>query len=370
MTGQLFGRAIAGRVIRQLYLGLLGREPDTVGLQMFLRALKNGTMTVSEVAAALVQSKEFAGRRSDTVVREPDGCLAGEVEAVCRMFADPAPLARQGYVTDFTGVMTDVRVIAGLAALSGTVEGLPIPGNFHGEAIEWLWVLKSVLGARDTYVILELGAGWGPWCAIAHRAARRREIMNIHVVAVEGDAGHVQFIRNHFAVNNIPEADATIVHGVVGMTDGTAEFPRHRVSSTDYGGAAAFGEGAAARSNLEYFVALRGDNVAEVERLPCFSLSGLLLKFPTVDLVHCDIQGGELDVLSSAMPILIHRVRRIIVGTHSHKLDRDVAVLLARAGWLCEGLTSAVMHQQQDAAVGIRDGCQVWANPALLSFTG
>lgn len=366
IVAKLIERQLAGRLVRQLYLGLLGREPDPIGLGTFLNALRQGSMTIAQLAAALTGSDEFKARYSSNITKDPEGCLPPEVEAVCALFADRTASPRVGYVTDFTGVVTNVGVIAGLEALSGTVEGLPIPSNFHGEALEWLGVLRSVLAAGDRYVILELGAGWGPWCAISYRAARRRGVRQINVLAIEGDAGHVQFITDHFATNHIPDADATILHGAVGVSDGTAEFPRHKTSSADYGGAASFGESGAARSGLDYFVALRGDNVAEIERLASYSLDGLLRRFDMIDLVHCDIQGAELDVLSAAMSTLIGRARRVVVGTHSHQLDRDIAMLFAREGWRCEGLSSAVMRQQANVAVGVRDGCQVWANPALL----
>jgi hypothetical protein len=33
---------------------------------------------------------------------------------------------------------------------------------------------------------LKLGAGWAPWCVIAHLAAKQRGVANIKVIGVEG----------------------------------------------------------------------------------------------------------------------------------------------------------------------------------------
>jgi FkbM family methyltransferase len=268
-------------------------------------------------------------------------------------------------VTNFMGGKLSVGFIAGLEPLSGSIEDIPIPGNCHGDALEWLGTLRAVQEARDRFAMIELGAGWAPWCAIGHQGARMRGIDDIRVVALEADAGHIGFIEEHFRTNGVPPQQATILHGAAGPEDGIAEFPRHRAANSDYGGAAAFGETAADRAGLDYFVGLRGDNVAEIERLPAHALATLLAGFDRVDLVHCDIQGAELEVLSAGMAAATAKVRRVVVGTHSFAIDRAMLALFARAGWECEGMFAVEMQEQGKLAVTVRDGCQVWRNPKL-----
>ena len=49
------------------------------------------------------------------------------------------------------------------SSLDRRVFGTPVPvGDWHAETIEYVGLLKSVLTARKRYVVLELGAGWGP----------------------------------------------------------------------------------------------------------------------------------------------------------------------------------------------------------------
>jgi hypothetical protein len=41
----------------------------------------------------------------------------------------------------------------------------------------------------EGHIMLELGAGWAPWCVIGYLAAKQRGVGNIKLVAVEADAG-------------------------------------------------------------------------------------------------------------------------------------------------------------------------------------
>jgi FkbM family methyltransferase len=361
---------LAPRVVDGLYRGLLGREADSHGLATHGARFSSGAAGLAQLAADLVGSDEFRARHTApggaVASPEPAGCLRSEAEAVFAPFRAEGLSGEPGFVTNFMGGRLRVAFVSGLEPLSGAVEGPPIPGNCHGDALEWLGTLRAVLEADGSFTALELGAGWGPWCAIAHRGARTRGIADIRVVAVEGEAGHIGFIREHFRDNGVPDGQARVLHGVAGPRDGFAEFPRHREASGDYGGAAAFGEAPGERAGLDYFVELRGENLAEIERLPCYSLAALLEPHGRVDLVHCDVQGAEEEVFAAGMEAANAKVRRVVVGTHSFALDRAMVVLFARAGWECEGLFACEMQEQAGGrAVTVKDGCQVWRNPRV-----
>ena len=362
---------LAPRVVSGLYRGLLGREADPHGMATHGARFSAGATGLAQLAADLVGSDEFKARHGSPgaaplVSPEPAGCLRSEAEAAFASFRVENPVGEPGFVTNFMGGRLSVEFVAGLEPLSGVVEGLPIPGNCHGDALEWLGTLRSVLEADERFTALELGAGWAPWCAIAHRGARMRGIPDIRVVAVEGEAGHIRFIHEHFRDNGVPAEAARVLHGVAGPRDGFAEFPRQRRASSDYGGAAAFGNAPGERAGLDYFVGLRGENLAEIERLPCHSLSTLLAPHDRVDLVHCDVQGAEEEVFAAGLEAANAKVRRVVVGTHSFALDRALVALFARAGWACEGLFACEMQEQAAGpAVTVKDGCQVWRNPRV-----
>jgi len=57
------------------------------------------------------------------------------------------------------------------------------------------------------------------------------------------------------------------------------------------------------------------------DRAGAISLATLLADFDRVDIIHCDVQGAEADVISAAMPKMATTVRRIVVGTHSRMIE-------------------------------------------------
>ena len=202
---------------------------------------------------------------------------------------------------------------------------------------------------------------------IARRGARMRGIADIRVVAVENKIGGIGFIHRALpGRRQFPPRRHRCCTASPGPRDGVAAFPRQRRAGGDPGGAAAFSEAPGQTYRLDYFVELRGDNLAEVERLPCHSLSTLLAPHDRVDLVHCDVQGAEEEVFAAGMEAANAKVRRVVVGTHSFALDRALLALFARAGWTCEGIFACELQEQATGrAVTVKDGCQVWRNPRV-----
>jgi hypothetical protein len=62
----------------------------------------------------------------------------------------------------------------------------------------------------------------------------------------------------------------------------------------------------------------------------------LIMKESRWDLIHIDVQGDEVDICRSCIDELSARVRWIVVGTHSRKIDGDLLDLMWRAGWMLE----------------------------------
>jgi hypothetical protein len=250
----------------------------------------------------------------------------------------------------------------GLASHSGIVEGYPIPDNFHGENLEWVGTLRSVLDAGSRFSMLKLGAGWAPWSVVGYLAARQRGIGKIKVIAVEGDAGHFDFIRKTFAANLIASDIGEAVHGVVGVADGTALFPKAKDASQVYGGAAAYSVEEKATGAFADFTAAHSALVEEVQELPCFGLTTLIRQFDQFDLIPCHIQGGEAALFSKVIEPVSAKVKRVMVGTHSFETDRQLACLFPKHGRDLEGIDSCLMRDQSGKRVLVHDGVQVWRN--------
>jgi hypothetical protein len=65
---------------------------------------------------------------------------------------------------------------------------------------------------------------------------------------------------------------------------------------------------------------------------------------PRVDLIHFDIQGSEEEVIAGAIDAMDTQVRRIVVGTHGHDIERSLSRLMERHRWVLESARPAAFH--------------------------
>jgi hypothetical protein len=84
------------------------------------------------------------------------------------------------------------------------VHGLPIPGDWHAEAVEWLGLLKTAKTARERYVAMEWGAGWAPWLVVGATAARHLGVTESRLYGIEADPVHFSAMHQHFVDNDLP----------------------------------------------------------------------------------------------------------------------------------------------------------------------
>ncbi len=337
--------------VRDVYRAVLQREPDAGALEQAVQALGKGAVDRRQFVEGVVHSTEFHSVHWNRCP-VPAGCLASEAEELCRKFRRFEGPGRIGYITNFLGGITDVKVIDGIGGLSGMVEGYPVPRNFHGDVLEWVGTLRAVVEAGERFTMIELGAGWAPWCVAGYLAAKQRGVEEIRLIAVEAGVGHIAFVRDHFAINGVPEECATVVHGIAGTVDGEALFPLAGEPSRTYDGAA-IGQNEATGRETQY------------QRLPSYRLETLARGYGMVDLIHCDIQGAEAAMFQEAIGWVQAKVRRVVIGTHSFGIDRALVNLFGRAGWELEGMNACVMREEAERPVGIADGTQVWRNPRV-----
>lgn len=285
--------------------------------------------------------------------------------AVFEPFRDAPKAPEEGYIVNFLGVRTRATSLAdGQRDMAGHVMGIPIPCDYHAEGIEYVGLLKTVLSARDTYAIMELGAGWGPFLVDAGAAARLLGITDITLMGVESDPGHMQSMRLHLRDNGFDPDEHLMVEGAVGAEAGTALFPRVEDHANQWGARPAMvSGGTVAEADRAYLGDLLDDSI-EVQ---VFDVCDLLRERPLWDCVHVDIQGAEVDVLRAAMPELHQRARFVIIGTHSRKIDGELVDLFHREGWVLEHEKPSkfvfVPGQESLEAMTTVDGTQVWRNP-------
>ncbi|MFN3281954.1 MAG: FkbM family methyltransferase [Tabrizicola sp.] len=169
------------------------------------------------------------------------------------------------------------------AALKGNLERALSSGRYENHEADAL-----MLHLRPGDRLLDLGAGLGFICALAAGVLGEDA-----VVGVEAGPETVRLARRNLAANGFPGVKV-LKGAVVGTGEGEVEF----------GLRPAF-----------WASALRGPEGwpknAQVVRVPARPIGKLLAKFaPTV--ISCDIEGGELEVLTQPLP----GVRLVVVETH------------------------------------------------------
>jgi FkbM family methyltransferase len=355
-----FGRRAAGKrelivkaAERDAYRTLLGREPDESTPRESSRARDTRLALIGN----LLRSEEFilghAAALPDVIMTSPEDL------AVFRQFGRYNGPPARGFVTDFLGNRTDINFVRGIESLDGAIEGYPLPrGNFHGDPTEWIATLLSVLAAGETFTAVELGAGWAPWLVSCARACAMRGVKSTRFIGVEGSSAHAEMMRQHFKNNGFSTECHMLLHAVVGATDGYAQFPIASDPAADWGQAAITGPDASATHDY------RGHKIEATERVRMRSLASLLSNESAVDLMHIDVQGAELEIVTSGIETLNGKVKCLVIGTHSRVIEGKMTELLSSHGWiLCREQACRIAQAESRVIHCIADGCQMWRNP-------
>jgi hypothetical protein len=262
-----------------------------------------------------------------------------------------------GYFTNAFGVLIDPKFFPTiLTGREGTVEEIPIPANWHADIAEFGAALRAVELAHNSFTMIELGCGWGCWMNITGLTAKRKGL-NVHLIGVEGDEGHVGFAKESLSSNGFKPSEYSLYHGVAAATSGVALFPKDDQPGVNWGAAPKFDVDPKEAQKLV-------DSDAYV-RLEQFSLERISENFERIDLLHVDIQGGEGRLITQSMPFLSGRVSYLLIGTHSRQIEGILFDCLLKAGWVLEIERPALLNLDKEPLVSV-DGVQGWRNPKLL----
>jgi FkbM family methyltransferase len=245
-----------------------------------------------------------------------------------------------------TGALTSRDVVAQDASVS-----MPSPRQVGSEYFEWIDVIEAVIGAGEAFRMVELGAGFGRWTVECYQALRIYHgdaLPGHHFIAVEPEPTHFRWLQQHIALNGLSQR-ATLIEAAVAAADGIEEF---------YVGAAAEWYG-------QMLTRLPGTAPpgTAVQEVRAVSLPTVLGDAEAVDLMTVDIQGAELEVLTTAVDSL-DAVKRLSIGTHSPEAEAGLRQLFAGLGWdNVHDYTRGVNQTPWGPIEFHDDGIQSWVNP-------
>ena len=284
---------------------------------------------------------------------------AFDAEALIRRHAVSDLQPSPGLVTNFLGVRINPAFVPSiLSAMAGSVEGIPIPANWHADIAEWSAALRAVELAGGTFTMIELGCGWGCWINQTAAAARRLGLA-LDLIGVEGDEGHLAFARESTATNGVATSELTLHHGIAAAEGGVALFPRQDAPGGTWASAPVFGANEEEQRRLLA--------TGRYDALPMIALSEAIGDRQRIDLIHIDIQGGEADLVSTCLPILNERVGYLVIGTHSRQIEGRLFDDMLSAGWVLEMDRPAILDLQLPPPFLRVDGLQGWRNPRVTS---
>ncbi|MBS0243743.1 MAG: class I SAM-dependent methyltransferase [Proteobacteria bacterium] len=345
---------VSEKDVREAFLGVLDREPESMDVIRHFQSLA----TVADVIRSLLQSEEFRARcvghplYHNTAVFDARALV--ERCVVQGIAPDPS------FVTNAFGVKINPKFMPHiLTPLKGQVERPPIPANWHADIAEFAAAFRAIELSQDRFAVAELGCGWGCWLNIAGVVARRRGLA-VKLIGVEGDSGHIAFMRECCSDNGFSPQQVVAIHGIAAARSGVAMFPRQATPGVDWGLEPIFG--ATARQIRKHTAS------GKYDKLEMISLSDITSAHGPLDLLHIDIQGGEADLIENSQSVLSKQVAYLVVGTHSRLIEGRITEVMRDAGWRLEVERPAINMVVGDPPVigdvGI-DGVQGWRNPWL-----
>jgi FkbM family methyltransferase len=285
-------------------------------------------------------------------------CMVADTRRMPGVFAEFQPwrgCVPARHCADFLGQLYDSRFFK-TAEYPATdyhaATDYPMPSE---EIFEWIALLEAVLAARDTFVMMDLGAGYGRWSVAAACAIRRRRPeLKYHLVAVEAEPTHFAWLKQHFRTNGINPDMHTLIEAAVNGSGEPAPFTVGHPQ--EWYGQAIVPEGSGFGNWPE----------ARVVRVNAVTLPQLLTAVHRCDLIHMDIQGAELECIESSIDELTVKTRRVHVATHSVQIDERLERIFTGADWQGLALYGCGSHAETPfGQVPFQDGIQYWLNPLL-----
>lgn len=249
--------------------------------------------------------------------------------------------------------------------------------EINEEIFEWVDILEAIDTAKDQFVMLEVGAGYGRWGARAGTAAESQHLP-YHIVFIEGEPYRTEIaIHEEMKKNNIPWNNYRIISACVGPVNKNSFFYIDKDNQTLenwFGQCIMLNGDKRAKSLKEKYygcpliLTTYGYRAVLIQQK---KLSEILnsVQYPIIDICDFDIQGMEFEVIQESIEILNNRVKCLHIGTHSQEIEINLKNLLHKNGWrLIRNYQLGQTNQTPYGEVLFVDGVQTWHNEKLINY--
>lgn len=265
-----------------------------------------------------------------------------------------------GFDVNFVGQLTDVSFNKGWEDAERRRDRYCWPPHppIDDEIFEWKILLSAILEARDSFTMIEAGAGYGRWMVSAVRASRlRRPDLKFRLIGIEADPTHFKWMRKHFLDNGLNPDSHRLIFGAVDARDGEDTFLCSDDPSSWYGQHIAYADHH--RTNF-------GDGYKRIN-VATFSIETILAELDRVDLMDFDIQYAEGRAIPVSIEIMTRKVKRVFVETHSAEIHDIIHRTFDSHGWECTdkyGYTNGCPSVEITpfGTVNFQAGLQCWIN--------
>lgn len=278
-------------------------------------------------------------------------------QMLIRKHAPSSVKPHKKYATNFLGLLIDPKIFPShLNKEIGKVEDIPIPANWHADIAEWGAALRAVEFSKSNFTMIEVGCGWGCWMNNTGLVAKRQGL-NLNLIGIEGDQGHIDFAKDTLKLNGFKASEYKIHRGIAAATSGYAFFPNNEDSGEVYGQEPVFCNNQQDIENTR--------KSGKYDEIPMISFEDISKECTRIDLLHIDIQGGEVNFIQDCLDIISKKVAYILIGAHSREIEGRLFEILLKSGWLLEIERPAILSLDPVPRVTV-DGVQAWRNLELL----
>jgi len=226
----------------------------------------------------------------------------------------------------------------------------PYP-RINEEFFEWIDLLEAIDCAKDSFCMVEVGAGYGRWMVAAACAVRNHRPMPFKLVGIEAESDHFAMMKQHFLDNGIDPDDHWLIEAACNG-DGRDVFFAVGSPVEWYGQAIV----------REDFKMAQFPEARSI-KVPAVALQGILEKLARVDLIDMDVQGAEAEIVEAAIGAMTEQVKRVHIGTHGHDLEERLRTVFREADWrCCNDFPCQTKVETNYGEIAFGDGVQTWIN--------